>query len=121
MAEPESDRDVFCSGCYEIFPEPDIHVVPSFNDSAGDFVTSYRCGKCWLSALDDTVARVRSAESLTQLALLAAFFERHSIVLHEFRRGDPMDVVQPLLLQMLELIRTQRVKLRIGPASPLSL
>src|SRR5260370_17041371 len=115
MAEADSDRDVFCSGCYEIFPEPDIHVVPSFNDSAGDFVTSYRCGKCWLSALDDTVARVRSAESLTQLALLAAFFERHSIVLHEFRRGEPMDVVHPLLFQLSPLTRPHPLQPRNHP------
>src|SRR5262249_30627544 len=118
MNQNENARSILCSGCYEILPEPQIHVIPFFNGSVGDFVTTYRCGKCWLGALADTAARLRSAETLLQLAPLAAFFERHSVFVHAFRRGDPAEVVKRSLLQMLELMRTERLKLQIGPASP---
>lgn len=114
----DAERSVFCSGCYDVFPESQIHVVPTFNDSVGYFVDGYRCEKCWQAALDEVSARIQAAASIAALAPFALYLERHSIFLHEFQRRDPPDVVRPLLLQMIEMLRAERLKLRIGPARP---
>src|SRR5579862_4697479 len=107
-----SGANVFCSGCCGVFPEQGVHVIPYFNESVADFVTTYRCEACWLSALDDTQRRLESA-GLEELARMARFFERHNITILDFRRGDAPEALRPVLLQMIELTRRGVLKLNI--------
>jgi hypothetical protein len=115
--EPEQ-RQVVCSLCFQIFPESLIHVLPHFNDDARGYVTTYRCETCWLPSLQETRTRIENTEDEAEIASLAAFFERHGVFLHEFRRGDPLPIVRTLLARTLELVRLEAIRLSVGPLQP---
>ena len=111
------ERQFLCSGCLALTPESAIHVLPLFNETAGDYVTTYRCGACWLAALKETESRIGEVQDPAEIALLGAFFERHGVTLHEFKRGDPIAVVRPLMIRMIELMRLGAIRLKAGPAA----
>jgi hypothetical protein len=114
-----SERSVFCSGCYNVFPESKIHVIPHFNETVMNYVTTYRCNECWLSALDDTTKRLARA-SANELAQVAEFFGRHNVSVDESAGGNQPEVLRAVLLRMIELIRTEVLKLTIGETFPIS-
>ena len=99
-----------------IVAESHIHVVPGFNETAGGYVTSYRCDDCWLTTLDETAARLATCEDEEEIASLCIFFERYNIFIFEFRRGDPLPVVRQLLLQTIEMMKTGHIRLPAGDA-----
>ena len=41
---------------------------------------------------------MEKAEEEAETAFAVAFFERHGVCLHEFRRGDPLPVVRKMLV-----------------------
>ena len=112
-------RSVFCSGCYEVVPESGVKVIPWFNEEVDKFVTTYRCEACWIEALDDTSTRLAATEDEGHIASVAKFFETHGVVLLEYRRGDSMEVVRPLLLDLLRRLRSGSLKLSIGKTTPM--
>jgi hypothetical protein len=114
--EPEQRR-IVCSGCFQIFPEPLIHVIPLFNDDVKEYVTTCRCETCWLPSLDETRTRIENTEG-AEIASLAEFFERHGVFLHEFRRGDPLPAVRALLERTIKLVRLGAIRLSVGPLQP---
>ena len=118
IAENAEERQVACSACLKIFSEHLVHVIPYYNNDAEGYVTTYRCGECWLPALAETRARLNSTEDEAEIASAAAFFERYGVFLHEFRRGDPLPVVRKMLVQMIDLLRSAAIRLPIGPLEP---
>jgi hypothetical protein len=108
------ERRFACSRCFSIVPESGIHVVPAFNDAVGEYVTSYRCEQCWLPSLDETAARIVETEDEAEIASLCAFLERHGIFVFEYRRGDPVTVVQKLLAQTIVLMKSGSIRLSAG-------
>jgi hypothetical protein len=118
-AEKPDDRQIVCSGCLQVFPESLIHVIPHFNSNVGGYVTTYRCERCWLPSLEETRTRLASTEDVTEIASVAAFFEQHGVILHEFKRGDPAPVVRTMLCRMFDLLQSGVIRLPIGPVHPL--
>jgi hypothetical protein len=116
--ESAGERQIICSACLQVLPESLIHVIPYYNNEVGRYVTTYRCEGCWLQSLDETRARLESTEDETEIASAAAFFERHGVFLHEFRRGDPTSIVRKLLVQMIDLLRSTAIRPLIGPFAP---
>ncbi len=116
MEMPE-ERQFLCSGCLAVTPESAIHVLPFFNETAGDYVTTYRCGACWLAALKETETHIAQTQDPAEFALLGAFFERHGVTLHEWKRGDPLAAVRPLMVRMIDLMRSGAIRLRAGPTA----
>jgi hypothetical protein len=114
-ANKPAGRQIVCSGCLRVFPESLINVIPYYNDDAGEFVTTYRCEQCWLPSLDETRARLSSTEEENEIISAATFFDRHGVILHEFRRGDPVAVVRKRLDQMLNLLQSRAIRLAVGP------
>src|SRR5580698_1630675 len=112
------ERQVLCSGCGQVVPESAVYVIPFFNDYAGGYVTTYRCEQCWESSLEDTRTRLADTEDETEIASAAAFFERHNVFVHEYLRGDPAPIVRKRLGQLLDLLRSGAVRLKIGPDEP---
>src|ERR1700728_4565117 len=92
LDEKPEDRQILCSGYLQVFPESLVHVIPYFNSSANAYVTTYRCGQCWIPALEETRARLASTRDEAEIASAAAFFQRHGVHIHEFMRGDPAPV-----------------------------
>lgn len=71
---------MLCSSCYKVCSGADAHVIPWWNADAGDVFTTYRCGSCWLSSLDETDQFLQSDRfDADAQQKLAAFFGRHSI------------------------------------------
>jgi hypothetical protein len=58
------------------------------------------------------------AEEQAEIASAVAFFERHGLFLHEFRRGDPLPVVRKMLVRMIDLLQSAAIRLSIGPLEP---
>ena len=116
--EDDEERQVLCSACLQVFPESAIHVIPWFNDSAGGYVTTYRCEGCWLPSLAETRARLSTTQDDAEIASAAEFFERYGYFIHEYRRGDPMEIVGHILLHMLGMMERGDIRLSIGPSAP---
>lgn len=51
MPDPRPAEMYACSGCYSEHPRTEIHVLPTWNEHVRDFVTSFRCDKCWTDSL----------------------------------------------------------------------
>jgi len=114
-AEGSDERQIVCSGCFQVVAEAVIHVIPYYNDDVARFVTTYRCEECWLPSLEETRARLENAQDDAETASLAAFFEHHGVFVHEFRRGDPAPVVRKILVRLIAMLRSGDIRLAIGP------
>jgi hypothetical protein len=121
--EDSEERQILCSGCLQVFPESLVHVIPYFNDRANAYVTTYRCERCWLPALEETRARLAATRSDAEIVSAGAFFQRHGVHILEFMWGDPKPDVQKILLRMIDLLRSKDLCISIGPdiASPAEL
>jgi hypothetical protein len=80
----------------------------------GRFVTTYRCNGCWRQALDETRTRLEASDDDAEIASAADVFERHGIVIHEHRRGDPAPVVRHILIRLIGMLASGLVQLSIG-------
>jgi hypothetical protein len=116
--ENPEPRQVLCSGCLRLVPESEVHVIPYFNSSAQGYVTTYRCAQCWSPALEETRAQLATTEDAALIASAVAFFQRNGVFLHEALRGDPLSVVRPLLLRMIDLVRSETIRPRVSTVLP---
>ena len=55
---PTGDRQLVCSACFDVCSGDNAHVIPWWNPDVEDFITTYRCGRCWLSSLDETATKI---------------------------------------------------------------
>lgn len=55
-----ADAEFMCSADYEVHPQSELHVIPTFNADLGRYVGSYRCNKDYKQALAETRARFRA-------------------------------------------------------------
>src|SRR5260370_13763987 len=108
-------RQVVCSGCLQVLPESFINVIPYFNCDSGGYVVTYCCERCWVSSLEEIRTRLANTENETEISSAALLFERHGVVLHEFKRGDPTPIVRKRLSQMLDLLQSRAIRLAVGP------
>ena len=118
--EPEDseERQILCSGCLQVFPESLIHVIPYFNSTVSAYVTTYRCARCWIPSLEETRARLANTQDEADILSAGAFFQQHGIYIHEFMRGYPKPKVQKILLRMIDLLRSEGLRISIGPDIP---
>jgi hypothetical protein len=116
--EDEGERQVFCSGCLQVFPESLVHVIPYFNDSVTAYVTTYRCGECWIPSLEETRSRLASTQDEAEIMSAGDFFHRHGVYVLEFMRGDPAPDVQKVLLRLIEKLQSEDLTIRIGRDFP---
>jgi hypothetical protein len=120
METPEDPnaRQVVCSTCFRLVTEPLIHVIPAYNADVGRFVTTFRCKTCWLPSLEETRALLEATADGAEIASVAVFFENHGVFVHEFRRGDPAPIVRKILVEMIDMLRSETIRLSIGPLAP---
>jgi hypothetical protein len=116
--EDQEERQVVCSGCLQVFPESLVHVIPHFNDSVAAYVTTYRCGECWIPSLEETRSRLATTQDEAEIVSAASFFQRHGVHIHEFMRGDPASDVQTILLRLIDLLRSEGLRIPIGRDIP---
>ena len=117
-SEDQEERQIFCSGCLQVFSESLIHVIPHFNNSVAAYVTTYRCEECWIPSLEETRSRLASTQDEAEIVSAGDFFQRHGVYVHEFMRGDPASDVQKILLRLIDLLRSEGLRIRIGPDIP---
>jgi hypothetical protein len=69
-----------CSECFKTVSQAHVHVIPWFNDSLDNYVTTFRCDDHWLSSLDETRAHfLANLEHSEDREKFVAFFERHQL------------------------------------------
>ena len=108
-ADEAAGAEYMCSSCYKVVSQAHIHVIPWFNDSVGDYVTTFRCDDDWLSSLDETRAHfLASVEHPQERAKFVAFFERHQ--LSALDGSDPA-ALRREGLALLDKIRTKQIVL----------
>jgi len=104
-----------------VFPESQVHVIPFYNETLHNYVTTYRCDSCWLDGLDETRERIELTESNSEVELAAEFFKRHAVFIHEHLRGDPPEEVKRAFLHLIQLVRSGGLKLSIGDTTRLDI
>jgi hypothetical protein len=116
--EDPEELQVCCSGCMAVFPESEIHVIPYFNNDAQGYVTTYRCEQCWIPALARTSVELATTGDAAMVASAVAFFRRHGVFVHEALRGDPLPAVRAVLVGMIDLVRSEAIRLPVSTVLP---
>jgi len=103
--------EYLCSKCLKLFPQAHIHVIPSFDDSMANYITTFRCDDDWLSSLDETRAHfLASVEHPQDRARFVAFFERHKL--------SGLDASDPAVLRRDGLVLLDKIRARQIVLSP---
>lgn|SRR4051812_20778272 len=69
-----------CSKCLRVVSQEHVHVIPWFNDTVGDYVTTFRCDDDWQASLSETRVRfLAHLDDAGERSRFAAFFARHGI------------------------------------------
>jgi hypothetical protein len=68
-----------------------------------------------LPALEETRTGLASTQDEAEIASAATFYQRHGVHIHEFMRGAPASVVQKILLRTIDLMRSEVIRIPIGP------
>jgi hypothetical protein len=110
------ERQLMCSQCVARGPESRVRVVPAWNESAGGYVTTFRCPACLPATIDETCARVEHAAQ-AELDNLGAFFQRYAVFVHEWMRGDPIEKVRPLMISLVRAVGDGTMRLPLGATS----
>jgi hypothetical protein len=116
--EDQEERQILCSGCLQVFSESLVHVIPYFNGSVNAYVTTYRCEQCWIPALEETRTRLASTQDEAEIVSAGVFFQQHGVHILEFLWGDPNPDVQKILLRMIDLLRSEDIRISIGRDIP---
>ena len=118
-ALPIVEASALCSDCCRALPASQIRVIPWYNDSANDYVTTFRCSECLPKGLAETRAHLEAGGD-REVTRLSEFFGRHAVTILEARRGEPATVVRPILLHMLSMLEAGTLTLPIGETVPLA-
>ncbi|HNJ39453.1 MAG TPA: hypothetical protein PKZ53_03115 [Acidobacteriota bacterium] len=100
---------LICSSCYSRCSGSNAHVIPWWNPDQKNIFTTYRCGNCWLSSLEETRQAVLNGGSEVQICF-CDFLTRQGLK-HEARtiRDSPPEQSQALLLAILTDVQEQKV------------
>jgi hypothetical protein len=116
--EDSEERQILCSGCRQVFPESMIHVIPYFNSKANYYATTYRCEQCWKPSLEETRTRLANTQDEAEILSAGAFFRGHGVYIYEFVQSDPSLSVRKILLRMIDLLRSEGLRLSIDSYIP---
>jgi hypothetical protein len=106
---PES-YSLMCSGCHTPCTGADAHVIPHWNPAVGKVLTTYRCGECWVEALDQTRGDVVSGAPEVR-ASFWDFMARRGFTDAETFRAAPPDRQEATLLAILDAVQSGRLVL----------
>ena len=121
MAEEDDEVKAICSACMEPFDVEDVRVIPSYNDFLRNYVTTYRCEKCWEDTFNKTRTRLASTALDREILSMIEFFERYHIFIKEYREGASKRVVKDLLLKLLDRLKSGETKLEIDTTTMIKL
>ena len=107
------ERQLLCSKCFASGPESQFRILPWFNEELADYVETFRCEGCFQDSMAETIARVANGGQ-TDVDGVGAFLQNHQIVVHEWKRGDDVDVVRPLMVHVLRSIANGTMKIQLG-------
>jgi hypothetical protein len=68
----------------------------------------------WIPSLEETRSRLATTQDEAEIMSAASFFQRHGVHIHEFMRGDPASDVQTILLRLIDLLRSEGLRIPIG-------
>lgn len=107
MTDPEGTQlpesyFLMCSGCHTPTPNTEAHVIPYWNAIAESIFTTYRCNNCWIAAIDETRAAVRS-DNPNVISTFCDFLSRQGFTTDaENLRNAPVEQTRGTLLAILD-------------------
>jgi hypothetical protein len=99
---------LMCSGCHTPCSGADAHVIPRWNPELGGVLTTYRCGNCWVQALDDLRAEVVSGKAEVRVSFWD-FMTRHGFRDAETFRAAASAEQEATLLAIVDAVQSGRV------------
>ena len=67
---------MLCSACMTTSQVAEAHVIPWWNDDRQDFLTTYRCGGCFLKSIGETRSKISLLDADIR-EKFCEFLERH--------------------------------------------
>lgn len=63
--QKEADEQLYllCSACMSRVAEEDVRVIPWWNTTLEDFLTTYRCERCWIECLGQTRIKIKTRDA----------------------------------------------------------
>jgi hypothetical protein len=102
---------LLCSTCSIACPQGDAHVIPWWNTDMKDFVTTYRCAKCWLRSLRETREKVSTPDANVR-EKFCDFLERHGYISDAaVVREASLEDSAGMMRRILDAIESQTVRL----------
>ena len=102
--EVEPPVSFLCSNCYTPCSGADAHVVPHWNAAQRRILTTYRCSKCWIQAIDETRDAAKSGDPEVVVSF-CEFLERQGFTDVDIIRNAPPDQAQGYLLMILDSVQ----------------
>jgi hypothetical protein len=107
--ENEPPYSLLCSGCYTPCSGADAHVVPRWNPGQRRIFTTYRCGNCWVQALDETRAAVTSGDAEVVTSFCEFLARQRFTKDADTIRAAPSEEAQAILLVILDAVQDGRL------------
>ena len=107
--EDQPPVSFLCSNCYTPCSGADAHVIPNWNASQRRILTTYRCSRCWIQALDHTRDAVKSGDPEV-VTSFCEFLERQRFNDIDVIRNAPAKQAEGMLLTVLDAVQNGRVE-----------
>jgi hypothetical protein len=108
--EPTEPFYLMCSGCMKPCTGADAHVIPRWNTVREDFLTTYRCGECWPTALEETRTKMKALDAEVR-EKFCQFLERHHFTdVHIVRQASLVEAAE-MMGMFLDAIESEKVRL----------
>jgi hypothetical protein len=108
--EPTAPYFLMCSGCREPCPSHQAHVIPHWSMVREDFLTTYRCGKCWKPALAETRIKIGALDAEVR-EKFCKFLERHRFTDVDIVREASLADASRMLGALLNAIESEKLEL----------
>jgi hypothetical protein len=109
--ESSEQLQLFCSVCMKTSPAAEARVIPWWNNDSQDFLTTYRCGGCFIQSLAETRSKISLLDTDTRRKF-CEFLERHDYIVDAGTiREAPLDEASRLIGTVLDAIESGEVRL----------
>jgi hypothetical protein len=79
------NAEFLCSADYQVHPQSELHVVPTYNADIDRYVGSYRCNADWKAALAETRARFAATPTDEEGGAILQVFLDHGVEKDQLR------------------------------------
>ena len=108
--EPTAPYFLMCSACRDPCPSDEGHVIAHWSVVQEDFLTTYRCTKCWKQSLEETRIKVRDLDG-DVCEKFCKFLERHRFTEVDIVRQASLADASKMIGALLNAIELEKIQL----------